>query len=84
MRKVIHHLRKQPHEVRRGILHILMIVSAIILFTFWVKSFGNEVGSISTKDFEGSIKEELKPFSVLKDNVLDGYKNITEFGVAAN
>ena len=74
MKKIIHHLRKQPEEVRRNILHILIIASAIILIMLWVYSLGASLGNTDT---QVKIKEDIKPFSVLKDNMIGGYKNIS-------
>ncbi len=66
MKKIIHHLRRQPEEVRRHILHILTIIAGIILLMLWVYSLGTNFSSTET---QVKAKEELKPFSVLKDNV---------------
>ena len=44
MKKIIHHIRRQPEEVRRHILHILTIVAAIILLLLWVYSLGTSLG----------------------------------------
>ncbi len=73
MKKIIHHLRRQPEHVRRHVLHVLTIVFGIILLAFWVFSLG--VSLIST-DTQTKIKNDLKPFSVLKDNIVSGYQNI--------
>jgi len=75
MKKLIHHLRRQPEEHRRSILHILTIAFAVILFVLWTWSFGTSLASPET---EKNLKQELKPFSVLKDNIIDGYKSISE------
>ena len=74
MRKIIHNLRKQPEEHRRSILHLLTIVFAIVLFVLWTWSFGTSLAGPETGT---KLKEDLEPFSVLKDNIIDGYKNIS-------
>ncbi len=56
-------------------MHILTIVFAFVLFVLWTWSLGTSLASPET---ETSLKEELKPFSVLKDNIIDGYKSISE------
>ena len=66
MKKIIHYIRKQPEEVRRHILHLATIIVAIILFTLWVYSLGS---NLSNPDTQTKIKQDVKPFSVLKDNI---------------
>jgi len=66
MKKIIHNLRKQPEDVRRNILHVLTFLCAFALFSFWVYSLGT---NFSDEDTQANIKEDTKPFSVLKDNL---------------
>lgn len=66
MRKIIHHLRRQPEEVRRHILHVSVIIFGIILFSLWVYSLGGNYSDAST---ETKIEKNLEPLSVLKDNL---------------
>jgi len=75
MRKIIHHLRKQPEEVRRHVLHILIFAVAIIMVLLWVFSLGK---SLADPDTQVKIKQDLQPFSVLKDNIVDGYKSTAD------
>ena len=66
MKKIIHHIRKQPEEVKRHILHVLTIIAAIVLLSFWVYSLGT---SLTNPDTQKQIGQDLKPFSILKDNL---------------
>ncbi|MFH1608846.1 MAG: hypothetical protein ABH951_02395 [Patescibacteria group bacterium] len=75
MRKTIHRLRQKPEEERRQILHIIIIIAAIFMILLWVFSLGKNVSTPETKI---KMKEDLKPFSVLKDNLSDGYKSVSE------
>lgn len=75
MKKIIHHIRKQPEEVRRHILHILTIVAGIILFFLWVYSLGT---NLNNPDTQVKLNNDLKPFSALKDNLVGGYQTISE------
>lgn len=75
MRKIIHKLRQRPEEERRHILHIVTLVAAIIMIILWTYSLGR---SISNPDTKVKIKQDLKPFSVLKDDIVGGYNNITK------
>jgi len=75
MRKVIHHLRRQPEEVRRHVLHIITVVAAILLLMLWVFSLGRNLGS---KETQTRVREDVKPLSALKANLIGGYQNITE------
>ena len=72
MRKVIHHLRKQPEDVRRAILHVVVIIAAIILIIFWVYSLGTNLVS---EDTQLKLGQDIKSFSALKDNIVNGYNN---------
>jgi len=74
MKKIIRNLRKQPEETRRHILHISTIMVAIVLIILWSYSLGRDLTSPDTKI---KIKQDLKPFSVLKDNIVGGYKSIS-------
>lgn len=75
MKKIIHNLRRQPEEVRRHILHITIFAVAVIMILLWIFSLGK---SLSSPDTQVKIKEDLKPFSVLKDNLVDGYKSTSD------
>lgn len=78
MEKIIHHfkkVRKQPERVRRSILHITVGVCAVILFFLWVYSLGTGMRS---EEVNAKINQEIKPFSVLKDNIAEQYNNISE------
>lgn len=75
MKKLIHHLRRQPEEVRRHVLHILIFVVAIIMIILWIFSLGK---SLTNPDTQVKIKQDLEPFSVLKDNIVNGYKSTSD------
>jgi hypothetical protein len=72
--RAVHKLRQQPEEVRRHILHIIIFACAIILALLWVLSLGRTLGN---KDVEVSVNKDLKPFTVLKDNLTSGYKGVS-------
>ena len=74
MKKLMHHLRRQPEEVRRHILHITIFVIAAIMIILWIFSLGR---SLSNPDTQIKMKQDLQPFSVLKDNIVGGYNNST-------
>ena len=74
MKKIIHHIRKQPEEVKRHILHIFILVLAVLLFFLWVYSLGK---TLTNSDTQEKMSQDLKPFATLKDNMVGGYQNIT-------
>ena len=74
MRKIIHHIRKQPEAVRRQILYILVFISAVILICLWIYSLGT---TLANPDTQTKVNQDLKPFSALKDNMIGGYNSIT-------
>ena len=73
MKKIIHKLKNRSEEERRHILHITTFVIAIILVFLWTLSLGR---TISSPDTKVKIKQDLKPFSVLKDNLVGGYESM--------
>ncbi len=75
MRKIIHHIRRQPEGVRRHILHVSTMVLGIILALLWVYSLGRNVTDPKT---QAKINEDLEPLSALKANIVGGYNSITE------
>lgn len=75
MRKIIHKLRNRPEEERRHILHIVTFVLGLFMILLWTFSLGKD---ISSKETKVKIKQDLQPFSVLKDNLVGGYKSIGE------
>lgn len=75
MKKIIHNLRQQSEDVRKHILHLVTLFFAIILFVIWVYTLGTGFGD---KDIQAKVKDDLEPFSVLKDNFINGYKSIQD------
>jgi len=75
MRKIIHHIRRQPEQVRRHILHVSTFIAGIILILLWIYSLGT---SFSNPETEAKVNSDLKPFSALKDNLIGGYKSISQ------
>jgi hypothetical protein len=75
MKKIIHHMRHQSEEVRRHILHVLTVVCGAILLLLWIYSLGTNLTNSNT---QAKINNDLKPFSALKANLIDGYKSISE------
>jgi hypothetical protein len=70
MKKIIHKLRQQPEETRRHILHIITFFLAVIMIMLWVVSLGK---NLSSEDTQTKMKQDLQPFSDLKDNLVNGY-----------
>ena len=75
MRKIIHHIRRQPEHIKKHILHILTAVFAVVLVLLWVYSLGTNFTDTST---QAKMDQDLKPFSALKANLIDGYNSLGE------
>ncbi len=73
MKKIIHKLRNRSEEERRHILHIATFILGIFMVILWTFSLGRSVTSTETKK---KVQQDLKPFSVLKDDIVGGYQNI--------
>lgn len=74
MKKIIHKLRQQPEHIRTHILHVTTICAAVVLGMLWVYSLGTNLTSAETQE---KLKQDAQPFSVLKDNLVGGYKSIS-------
>ena len=81
MKDIIHNIRKQPEEVRRSILHLTTIVFAVILAFLWVYSLG---ASFTSPNTQAGISQDLKPFSTLKDNMVNGYNDVSQPSTSTN
>ena len=68
MKKIINRLRNKSEEDRRHILHIFTFAFAIILIIIWIYSLGRTITSTDTKE---KIKQDLKPFTMLKDSIVN-------------
>lgn len=75
MKKIIYHLRSKPEYVRRHILHLSTVIGGFVLIFLWIYSLGTNLNNPETKS---QTVNDLKPFSVLKDNLIGGYQSITE------
>ncbi len=67
MKKIIQKLRRQQEEERKHILYILTALFSVILIILWTYSLGR---NITNPDTEEKIKQDLKPFSELKENII--------------
>lgn len=52
--------------MRRHILHVLTVAFAVILVSLWVYSLGRD---LSSEETQAELKDDLAPFSVLKNNL---------------
>ena len=75
MKKIINHLRRQPEETRRHILHITTIVGAVVLVALWVYSLST---NLSNPDTKAKVSNDLKSLTVLKDNIVNGNNNTAQ------
>ncbi len=75
--KTIHRLKQEPEDVRQHIVHIVTFACAVILITLYFYSLGKK---LTDKEVQTSIQKDAKPFTVLKDNLVDGYKSISTSG----
>lgn len=66
MKNFIYNIRRQPEEIKRQILHVLVAVAGVILLSVWVYSLG---GNLSDTVSEENIKKNVEPLSVLKNNL---------------
>lgn len=75
MRKIVHKLRSKSEKERREILHLSIIIATIIMIVLFGFSLNK---SFNNKETKIKLKEDIKPFTVLKENMVDGYKSVSE------
>lgn len=75
IRKVVRHLRNRSEEERRHILTVSMICVCVVMAVLWTWSLGE---SIAKEETFVKAKEDLKPFSVLKSNLIDSWNTAGE------
>ena len=73
MKKVIHRLRQKPEKERRQILYFITIVLAFFMILLWTFTLGR---TFTSKETKIKAQHDLKPFSALKANLVDGYNSI--------
>jgi uncharacterized membrane protein YvbJ len=74
MKKIIHNLRQQSEQNKRHLLHITTIIFGVILIFIW--SYSLNV-NLNNEENTEKIKNDLKPFNTLKDNVVNGYNSVS-------
>lgn len=70
---MIHHIRKQPEQIRRHILHVSTMVCGVFLVLLWIYSLGT---NLVEEDVSKKANKDLKPLSALKANIVGGYESI--------
>lgn len=75
IKKVVHHLRSRPEEERRHILHIFTFVGAVFMIVLWTFTLGQTLGG---EDIKTQMKEDIKPFSNLKNNLTDSFNELED------
>ncbi len=75
IKKIVHHLRQQPEKDKKHILHLFTLIFAVTLIILWAYSLGS---TISNSDTKVEIKNDMKPFSALKNNLVDGYNSVSD------
>ena len=68
-------MRNQPEKVRRHILHVSTAVLGVVLVLLWFYSLGT---TLANPDVAVKINNDLKPFSALRANLINGYQSFTE------
>jgi len=66
MKKIIHNLKKQPENVRRQVLHLVVFIFGILLILLWTFSLGRDFSNEKTKE---EMEQDLQPFTLLKESL---------------
>jgi hypothetical protein len=73
MRKIIHNLKQQPEYIKHHVAGFVTIIFGFILVVLWVWGLGGGEPEVVKEES----KDSLKPISVLKANLVDGYERIS-------
>jgi len=74
MRKIINHLRSQPDETKRHVVHLTTFIFTVFLVLIWIFTLGTTLGGPETQK---GVAKDVAPFASLKDNVTAGYQDYT-------
>ena len=72
MKKIIHHLRKKPHEDRRHILHIALFVCFLLLISL----FSYTLNANFRKNSD-DLRDDLAEFQDLKEDLSQDYQDFS-------
>ncbi len=61
MKKLVRHLRGQPEEVRRHVLHGFVFVVGFILIVLWIYSLGMRISDERTQEEIADEFDQLSP-----------------------
>ena len=73
----IEKLRKKPKSVKKIILYVTSFTLLGIIILFWVATLPYRFSDKSERRKENSLKEEIQPLSLFKDNVSRAYKEVS-------
>lgn len=73
MKKIIENIRQKPEPVRRQIIFVVSLVLTGLIVLFWVFTLPYRFGGTGDK-----LKQSLKPFELLKDNISGTIEGISD------
>ncbi|HEY4714966.1 MAG TPA: hypothetical protein VIH31_00460 [Candidatus Paceibacterota bacterium] len=74
MQKFLEKLRSKPEHIRKNILYIATFSITGIIVIIWIYSLANHFSAPETKE---AFRNDLKPLTVIKDNLTDTYQSIS-------
>ncbi len=74
MFRYIEKLQNKPEHIRQIVLLVSVVVIMIIIITIWLSTFSIRISKDTKKQTDNS--SELSPFSMIKNDVMNFYKNI--------
>ncbi len=73
MKKFIKKIQNKPEHVRKQILYVATIAIGGLIVIFWIFTLQYRFSSIDA----AKVQEELKPFSIIKDNIASTYNDVS-------
>ncbi len=73
MRKIISHLRRRPVHVRHNIAVFGSLVLTFLIAAGWLMSLHSKPAQN-----QASLKDELKPFTILKNGLVEQFREISK------
>lgn len=74
MQKFVNNLRKKPEHVRRNILYGVTFGVTGIILLFWFYTLSERLSTPETKE---AFANDLKPLTILRDNLTNAYDDIS-------
>jgi len=75
MHPIIKNLQQKPVHVRENVALSVAFIAALFLFIAWATLLPYRLHKTTS---DTAVKEQVKPFTLLKDNIVEVYANVSK------